>query len=324
MFVSIAENMEEKPTDIIAKPIQDASHLFDESLFGDIFTELDVKERLQTRERNAREDRALQFVNHILERAHRVRDRRCEHEQRMIRNQLYDIQARTASLRDEPCIRSPRKSISRSQSMRQLSSARTTCSQRSRSKPRESDITEETLTRNLPPIKSSIVPADVLAPFGARTSAGTSLANSPDKSSMGKKSSSLGNLTSSRLYESDNSTPEEMTNVNLPKLRHGAPHGVSSQRTFLQHADMIKYSTRHNIEKAAHISQSLDDIYRNRQRASRAPDERRKPTRSNNNSRHSPARPRTNLLRSHTFNHKASNLSSREPQRVSALPVVQW
>lgn len=59
-----------------------ASHLFHDTLFGDIYSAIDARERLAMREVNAREDRVLQYFSRIVDRASVVATRRLSYEQR--------------------------------------------------------------------------------------------------------------------------------------------------------------------------------------------------------------------------------------------------
>ena len=83
----------------------DASHLQQDS--GGLIADLDVKEYLETRERNARADRAFAYKTRILDRAREVTNRTHQHEMKVIRNSLHDLAAKTPNFRSIPhCIHS--------------------------------------------------------------------------------------------------------------------------------------------------------------------------------------------------------------------------
>ena len=73
----------------------DIGHLFDDSVFGNIYTELDAKEYARTRQRNVREDCFLLQTSHGLERARQLTEKVHRQEVSLLRRSLYDIHART-------------------------------------------------------------------------------------------------------------------------------------------------------------------------------------------------------------------------------------
>lgn len=73
-------------------------HLYHDGYISNMCITLDVKEKLRTREINARESKYLDKYSHGLDRAKAVCRRRNEWEQRCVRNQLKNIKLKTPSL----------------------------------------------------------------------------------------------------------------------------------------------------------------------------------------------------------------------------------
>ncbi|KAL3874315.1 hypothetical protein ACJMK2_037347 [Sinanodonta woodiana] len=73
-------------------------HLYHDSCISNMFTILDAKEKLKTREINAREARHLESYSKIMDRAKEICRRRNEWEQSTVRRQLKIINCRTPSL----------------------------------------------------------------------------------------------------------------------------------------------------------------------------------------------------------------------------------
>lgn len=231
----------------------EAAHLFNDSLYGDIFTEIDVKERLRTREQNAREDRAFQFQSRIIDRARDVQDRRMSHEQKMVRNLLYDIQARTANLkRTTP--------LSRASSMSSLTDTHAYHSNTLRAKgERWKQLRGSLSTECLPPIRRT-------SPRKPELLTNDFLADIKNNDHKGNSDGRVTGLSQKpKIVDRNYGSP-------APRTRHlaktgGRPHPPADETNDKsQFVDFIKYNTRHNIEKAAHISQSLDYLYKNRKK----------------------------------------------------------
>ncbi|ELU12945.1 hypothetical protein CAPTEDRAFT_198748 [Capitella teleta] len=84
--------------DVSGTQKNDTSHLFHDSIYGDECSKLDLKEQLETRERNKRESRALEFKSRILRRASEVSNRQHDHQLRLIRQDLSDLHTKTPSV----------------------------------------------------------------------------------------------------------------------------------------------------------------------------------------------------------------------------------
>lgn len=73
----------------------DTSHLYDDSKFNDIGTKLDMKNRLETKHQNKREDKNYQLTARIIDRSSSIVNRDHEREIKMIREGLQDIYVKT-------------------------------------------------------------------------------------------------------------------------------------------------------------------------------------------------------------------------------------
>lgn len=74
------------------------AHLSHDSTYGDPCIKLDIKAKKLNRERNQREERALQFKSRVLDRAKFVMQRTLEHEQRVLSKSLGDLHTKTPYL----------------------------------------------------------------------------------------------------------------------------------------------------------------------------------------------------------------------------------
>ncbi len=93
----------------------DSSHLFDDSLMGgDLTTQLDVKEHMQTKEQNAREERSFQNTVKIINRASNVKTKSYDQELRALRKNMFDLHATTPSLHSVALLREGSKIFSMS------------------------------------------------------------------------------------------------------------------------------------------------------------------------------------------------------------------
>ncbi len=93
----------------------DSSHLFDDSLMGgDLVTQLDVKEHMQTKEQNAREERTFQNTVKIINRASNVKTKSYDQELRTLRKNMFDLHATTPSLHSVALLREGSKIFSMS------------------------------------------------------------------------------------------------------------------------------------------------------------------------------------------------------------------
>ena len=74
-------------------------HLYHDGNLNNVFTNLDVQDKLRTREMNAREAKSLDKYIHVIDRAQKVCKRRNEHEQRFVREELTGIKWKTQTLK---------------------------------------------------------------------------------------------------------------------------------------------------------------------------------------------------------------------------------
>ena len=229
--------MEENSTETFREK---AGHLFNDDALGNIYTEIDAKELMKTRERNAREDRSFQTVSRIFERAKGVVEKSYNHEAKRVRKELYDIQAKSRSLKDTPrtsvtCL-APEKGHSRRPSARPLSHD-SQSSQR-----RQKNLRSYPSTQSLPPIKITDQSQEVL-----HTEDEIHTTENPER----------------RRYKGDASvyfpqlSPPLQKKDNGDKAKEEHSSSSSSKRK-------IKQITKHHIEKARHISQALDALYSKR------------------------------------------------------------
>lgn len=89
----------------------DTAHLFDDSKFGDECTKLDIKNRLETKHQNKREDRNYMFTAKILDRNSSLVKKDHEREMKLIRDGLQDIYVKTPYFQTFWKLNNPRNTV---------------------------------------------------------------------------------------------------------------------------------------------------------------------------------------------------------------------
>ena len=112
----------------------DIRHLIDDAFYGAESIKLDVQNRLRTKEQRAREERLLEYHNHLIDRARLITERAHRYERATLEQNLRDIKARTIALeqmegkrlsakpksspvRQKPCVRRHKGRKKRSRSL---------------------------------------------------------------------------------------------------------------------------------------------------------------------------------------------------------------
>ena len=112
----------------------DIGHLIDDAFYGAESIKLDVQNQLRTKEQRAREERLLEYHNHLIDRARLITERAHRYERATLEQNLRDIKARTIALeqmegkrlsakpksspvRQKPCVRRNKGRKKRSHSL---------------------------------------------------------------------------------------------------------------------------------------------------------------------------------------------------------------